>query len=152
MQSSAPATILLMHSSARISDSCEVWTRRRIEPVTCSYSVIFLIIRSLCWTASYFQPDPTGNPGFWKMRALWSVDCKCELWRGVSIFKNVGSSLGFIIKFQAILQVFSKRCWPIKDSEGSWFPLLLMVLFFCTHLYVKGSVERSKRTFALCET
>ena len=87
--------ILLMHSSVRINNSCEVWTRWRIKPVTCSYSMIFLIIRSLCWTASNFSVDPTGSPGVadesQSLRALWGLECKCELWRGVSIFKLVGS-------------------------------------------------------------
>ena len=153
-------TILLMHSSVRINNSCEVWTRRRIKPVTRSYIMIFLIIRSPCWTASKLWVDPTGSPGVGdesrSLRALSSAECKCELWSGVSIFKLVGSFLRFSISIRAILWVFCQALLTYKRFRRFMILSVAYRAFFPeAYIYMwryYSSPKGLKRTFALCDT
>lgn len=133
-------TILLMHSLARINSSCEVWIRRRIKPVTRSYSMIFLIIRSLCWTASNFQSTQQGTQVS-EMRTGRS---------GRREALNVNVKYGAMFQYLNLLAVswdlaftserfckFSiRRCWPIKYSDGLWSSLLLTELFPQAPIYM----------------
>lgn len=97
--------ILFVHSSARINNSCEVWTQQRIKPVTSSYSMIFLIIRSLCWTASNFQSTQQGSQVS-EMRASRSE--RCEV-------------LNVNVNYEELFQYFSTS-WQFSNFNPSDSP------------------------------
>lgn len=123
-------TILLMHSSARINNSCEVWTRRRIKPATRSYSMISLIIRSLCWTASNFESAQQGAQVS-EMRAGRSersevLNVNVNYGEVFQYLNLLAVSWDLAFKSQQFCKFSVRRCWPIKDSDGLWFSVAYM--------------------------
>lgn len=74
--------ILLMHSSAWINNSCEARIRWKINSVTRSYSMIVLIIRSLCWSASNFQATQQGT------QVSEMIAGRSELWEELNVNLN----------------------------------------------------------------
>lgn len=138
-------TILLMHSSVRINNSCEVWTRRRIKAATHSYSMIFLIIRSLSWTASNFQKAQQGTQVS-EMRAVRSehrevLNVNVNYGEVFQYLKSLEVSGDLAFKSQQFCKFSIRRCWPIKDSDGLWFSLLLTWLFL-RHPFICKDISR----------
>lgn len=117
--------------------------------MTRSYIMIFLIIRSPCWTASNFQSTQQGTQVS-EMRAGRFERCevlnvKCELWRDVSIFKLVSGFLRFSISIRAILQVFCQALLTYKRFR--WFKILSVAyraFSQATILYVNVLVKSRK--------
>lgn len=100
-----------------------MWTQQRIEPVTRSYSMIFLIIRSLCWTASNFQSTRRGSQVS-EMRASGSgrrgvLNVNVNYEEMFQYLNLLAVSCDSELKIQVILQVPAKTL--LTAESGRWF-------------------------------